>query len=67
MFDGKAMRRIREEREMSRSGLAEKLGRSQLTVRRWETGRTKPNSHSVAVLAGILQCNVDEITAGVAQ
>ncbi|MER7123286.1 helix-turn-helix transcriptional regulator [Streptomyces goshikiensis] len=61
------MRRIREGRQMSRVALAAKIGRTPLTVRRWETGRARPNSHSVVFLAQILGCDVEEITAGVAK
>ncbi|MFI5640314.1 multiprotein-bridging factor 1 family protein [Streptomyces goshikiensis] len=58
------MRDIRQKREFSRAGLAMKMKVHPLTIRRWETGKQKPNQHAVVVLAEILECEVTELTEG---
>ncbi|WP_200308848.1 helix-turn-helix transcriptional regulator [Streptomyces adelaidensis] len=62
MLDKDAMREIRKERQMSRAQVAEKLERHPLTIRRWETGKAQPNSHSILALAVALGCNVEDLT-----
>ncbi|MFM9620822.1 helix-turn-helix transcriptional regulator [Streptomyces turgidiscabies] len=56
------MREIRKERQMSRAQVAERLQRHPLTIRRWETGKAQPNSHSILALAVALECKVEDLT-----
>lgn len=63
MLNKDAMRELRNERKMSRAELAQKLDRHPLTIRRWETGRMQPNSHTVVVIAEVLGCDVEDLVA----
>ncbi|AGK80451.1 helix-turn-helix transcriptional regulator [Streptomyces anulatus] len=63
MLNKDAMRELRNERQMSRAELAQKLDRHPLTIRRWETGRMQPNSHTVVVIAEVLGCDVEDLVA----
>lgn len=61
MFNKTALRQIRKERGMSRRELAAEIKRHPSTVTRWEQGIREPNSHSVIVLAHVLDCSVNEL------
>ncbi|MFI9117890.1 helix-turn-helix transcriptional regulator [Streptomyces bikiniensis] len=61
MFSGEKLRAHREKRGISRVGLAQMIGRAPLTVFRWETGRIKPNSHTVVVLAELFGCEKEDL------
>lgn len=58
MVDLKA---IRERRNMSQSDLANVLGVSRSAVAMWETSEAFPRGKTMAQLAEVLHCTVDEL------
>lgn len=60
VFDfGLQLRRLREDRGMSRSALAKKLGVSKETVYRYENNLQDPALNRIKQLAGIFQTSID--------
>lgn len=58
--------RLRENALLSRKALAHKLGVTDRTVRRWETGASTPEIDVRADLADALKCSVAEVNAAIA-
>ena len=57
------VRRVRRRADLSQRDLADRLGVSQSTVARWETGKTSPSLsmvHELATLAGLRVALVDD-------
>ena len=61
---GSVIRRLREERRMTQSRLAELLGVSDKTVSKWETGRGYPDITLIEPLADALGISVIELLSG---
>ena len=61
---GSVIRRLREERRMTQSRLAELLGVSDKAVSRWETGRGYPDITLIEPLADALGISVIELLSG---
>ena len=59
------IRQLRKKAGFTQIELAEKLGVSIATLRRWEAGETAPNGTRIIELAGLLEVSPDEIVAGV--
>ncbi len=57
------IRMLRKKSGYTQIELAEKLGVSIATLRRWEAGETAPNATRIVELAGILNVPPDEIVA----
>ncbi|MBQ2615252.1 MAG: helix-turn-helix domain-containing protein [Synergistaceae bacterium] len=58
------IRQLRKKAGFTQIELAEKLGVSIATLRRWEAGETAPNGTRIIELAGLLEVSPDEIVAG---
>ena len=58
------IRMLRKKSKLTQIELAEKLGVSIATLRRWEAGETAPNGTRIIELANILNAAPDEIVAG---
>ena len=58
------IRQLRKKAGLTQIELAEKLGVSIATLRRWEAGETSPNGTRMMELAGLLEVSPDEIVAG---
>ncbi|MEU6114896.1 helix-turn-helix transcriptional regulator [Streptomyces sp. NPDC047117] len=54
VFDRAAMRRIREQRGLSRQQLADKLGRNVSTVSNWQYGLKTPLLATIGEIADVL-------------
>lgn len=63
-IDGKMIRSLRETRNMTQAELGEKLGVTDKTVSKWETGRGLPDITILPELAGCLGVSVVELMAG---
>lgn len=61
---GAMIRRLREEKDMTQSALAEKLNVSGKTVSKWETGKGYPDISLVESLAAVLGISVIELFSG---
>lgn len=58
------IRQLRKKAGLTQIELAEKLGVSIATLRRWEAGETSPNGTRMTELAELLEVSPDEIVAG---
>ena len=54
---------LREKSEMAQVELAARLGISQQSVAKWETGDSLPRADKLPELARLLGCTVDELLA----
>lgn len=61
---GKFLKELRKEREMSQEQLAEKLGVSNRTVSRWETGRNLPDLSILIEIADLYGVDIRELIDG---
>ena len=59
------IRQLRKKAGLTQIELAEKLGVSIATLRRWEAGETAPNGTRIFELAELLEVSPDEIVASV--
>lgn len=55
------LKRLRKEKHMSQSQLAELVDMSQATVASWETGTRKPDTSMILRLAGLFGVTSDEL------
>lgn len=61
------LKKLREEKGLSQTELAELLGVDQSSVCLWERGKTFPRNKTAVRLADVLGCTLDELyRAGVA-
>lgn len=58
---GDNIKRLRKERKITQSELAEKLGVCKATVSSWEIGRTEPNLEKIEEICAVLHCKKSEI------
>lgn len=58
---GSFMKAIRKEKGLTQEQLAERLGVSQKSVSRWETGKTMPDYSLLPNICEILEINVAEL------
>ena len=61
---GRFIAQLRKERGMTQEQLGERLGVSQRTVSRWETGRNMPDISMLTALCAQLDISVAELLAG---
>lgn len=61
---GKFMGELRRERGLTQEELGEKLGVTNKTVSRWETGKYMPDIDKLLELAGLLGVSVNELLSG---
>ena len=61
---GRFLGQVRRERELTQEQLAQRLGVSQRTVSRWETGRNMPDISMLTALCAQLDISVAELLAG---
>lgn len=61
---GKFIAEIRKSKNMTQKELAEKLGMSDKTVSKWETGKGMPDVSIMGSLCEILEINVNELLSG---
>ena len=54
----------RREKNLTQEQLAEKIGVSNKTVSKWETGKTMPDYSVVELLCQVLNISVSELIAG---
>lgn len=57
----KNLKRIRMDKNIIQSELAEKLNVKQVTISSWESGRTEPSMGDIARLADALGCTQEEL------
>lgn len=55
------LRRLREQRNLSKSELARRIGVSDVTVGYWETGKAEPRMGKVEMIASILGVTTDDL------
>lgn len=55
---------LREEKNISQTQLALKMGVSQQAVAKWETGESMPRAEKLIQLAEVLNCTIDELLKG---
>lgn len=60
-FSGPRLRNARKSAGLSPEQLAVSIGRSFYSVREWELGRVTPSVTTLAALADILGCTVDDL------
>ena len=58
------IKQSRKSKGLTQQGLADKLGVSYMTVRRWETGKTSPRMEEIEQLSKILEINRNYIIEG---
>lgn len=58
------IKKIREQKGILQTELAEKLSINQSAVAAWETGKALPRADRLKEIANILDCTVDELLAG---
>ena len=61
---GNFLYRLRKEKGWSQAELAEKLGRANRAVSKWETGETMPGTELLAPMAELFGVTVDELLKG---
>jgi len=61
---GAFMAAVRKEKDMTQEQFGERLGVSQRTVSRWETGRNMPDISMLPVICDVLDINIAELMAG---
>ena len=61
---GKFIASCRKEQGMTQAALAEKLGISDRTVSKWETGKSMPDLDKISELCGYLGIDVNELLSG---
>ena len=61
---GSFLKALRTEQAMTQEQLGEKLGVSNKTVSRWETGNYMPPVESLSILSDIYGISINEILAG---
>lgn len=61
---GKFIGEIRKEKNMKQSELAERLGVTNKTVSRWETGKYMPDLSLFAEISKILDVTINELLQG---
>ncbi len=61
---GQFIARKREEKQLSKSELAEKLGVSEKTVEKWESGKAMPSIELAQVLCAVLDVSISSLVAG---
>jgi len=59
-----AIRKLREEKQMTQAALAEQIGVSSKTISKWETGNGLPDISLLQPLAGALGVSLRELLAG---
>jgi DNA-binding XRE family transcriptional regulator len=55
------LKQLREEWNLTQAALADRVGTTQQTVGRWETGKAKPNISTLRDLALLFQTSVDDL------
>lgn len=55
------IRKYRVEKGYTQKELAEKIGRANITVRRYEIGSVKPSSYTLVVIAKVLGIGMSDI------
>ncbi|MFJ6752222.1 helix-turn-helix domain-containing protein [Streptomyces sp. NPDC091266] len=60
-FDGRQIRRVRRERDLTQMALAKPLGVSRATVAQWEAGKTFPDGDRLPALADVLEHPLDAL------
>ena len=61
---GALLKTLRKEKGLTQEGLAEKLGVSNRTVSRWETGSNMPDIGMLVELADFFEVSIPEIIRG---
>ena len=61
MTTGAKIRHLRKELKITQEQLAEHLGLSYMTIRRWEAGKGVPDSEMLPKIAEVLQVTPDEL------
>lgn len=61
---GKFLKELRKEHNMTQEQLGERIGVTNKTVSRWETGNYMPPIESLKLLGDIYQISINEILAG---
>lgn len=61
---GKFLKELRKENNMTQEQLGERIGVTNKTVSRWETGNYMPPIESLKLLSDIYQININEILSG---
>ncbi len=56
-----ALRDRRKERQWTQADVAELLGVTELTVRRWERGQSRPSSYYIQKLCALFEANAEEL------
>ena len=55
------LRAVREAKKMSQKQLADAIQVDRTTVTKWETGGAYPRGETLAQLADVLHCTIDEL------
>lgn len=58
---GKNIQKIREEKGLNKSNLAELLYVSSAAVGQWESGKKIPTFENILLLCDCLHCNIEEL------
>ena len=61
---GRTIKELREKRKITQKELSEKIGVSDKTVSKWETGKSMPDSSIMLELCEILGITVNELLSG---
>ncbi|MEV5082848.1 helix-turn-helix transcriptional regulator [Streptomyces sp. NPDC056159] len=64
MDAGQKLRQFREQIGISQRAVAEILGTTHVVVGRWERGVYKPNVNSLAKMAALMDCSIDDLVSG---
>ena len=61
---GAIIKELREKKKITQLELAEKLGVSDKTVSKWETGKSLPDASIMLELCGLLKITVNDLLSG---
>lgn len=58
------LKALREKKDYTQAALALKVGVSQQSVAKWETGKALPRGEMLIKLSTVLGCSIDELLGG---
>ncbi|MBP6385618.1 MAG: helix-turn-helix transcriptional regulator [Pseudarcicella sp.] len=61
---GERIKRLRKEKGLTQSGLANKLSMKYQSIQQWEANKTKPTQDMLMNLAEIFDCSIEAILTG---
>ena len=61
---GENIKKYRKEKGYTQEELAKKIGKSHITIRKYETGVLGPSAYSMSIIAKVLEISICDILKG---